>query len=350
MTTSSEVARAAGVSQATVSRVLNDDPRVAAATRARVLSAIKRLNYTPNAIARGLVTRRTGIIGVVVANIMNPFYPEFLEAIADRLAESQLKMLLFNASGQPEEEYIRVLLEQQVEGVVFTSATCDSRLVQELADRRFPAVLTNRYIKDIALDAAVGDNEGGARAVADHLLTLGHERIGVIAGDHLASTSNERLAAFRAALHDAGRAIDDDLVRQANFDPTMARDCARDLLDRPDRPTAIFCLNDLMAFGVLNAVRGLGLRVPDDVSVVGFDDIWMAGWESFRLTTVHQPLAEMARAAVDLLIERLNDPHRSVRKLVFPSALVVRETTTSLAATPSLDGSSAKRRTTVPAI
>jgi LacI family transcriptional regulator len=291
---------------------------------------MERLQYTPNAIARGLVTNRSGLIGVVVSDIMNPFYPQFLEAIASQLGEHDRKMLLFNAGGQSPEtddNYTRILLEQRVDGIIFTSAVRDSGLVQRLVERRFPVVLTNRYTEGVPCDMAIGDNEAGAGAAAQHLLDLGHERIAVVAGHPQASTSYDRLEGFRAALAAAGHVLDDALVRAADFNPEAARAQAVELLSLPHPPTAIFCLNDVMAFGVLNAVRSLGLGVPADVSVVGFDDIWMAGWETFRLTTVHQPLTEMARSSVDLLVERLADPERSPRKLVFPSRLVVRAST-----------------------
>lgn len=329
MPTSADIAREAGVSQATVSRVLNADPRVAHATRERVLEVMERLNYTPNAVARGLVKKRTDIVGVVVSDIMNPFYPEFLEAIASGLDARGIKMLLFNAGGQARDatdDYTRVLLEQRVDGMIFTSATRGSETVRRLVERRFPVVLTNRYAEGVGCDMALGDNEAGAAAAAEYLLKLGHERIAVIAGDPRASTSQDRLDGFRSALARGGHELDDELVQPAAFDPGLARARAFELLSRSDRPTAIFCLNDVMALGALNAAKALGLTVPGDVSVVGFDDIWMAGWETFKLTTVHQPLAEMARSSVDLLVERLDDPERSFRKLLFPSRLVVRNT------------------------
>lgn len=334
MATSSEVAREAGVSQATVSRVLNEDPRVAAETRARVLEAIKRLNYTPNAIARGLVTSKTGLIGVVVSDIMNPFYPAFLEAITDTLGEHNLQTVLFNAREQDEDVYTRVLLEQRVDGMIFTSARRESLMVHELIERRFPLVLTNRYSEDVECDMSIGENEGGARAAARHLLELGHRRIAVMTGDPATSTSHERLEGFRKELEDAGGGLDAELVRMAGFSSARAQAETAELLTGEDPPTAVFCLNDLMAFGAINAVRAAGLSVPGEVSVVGFDDIWMAGWESFRLTTVHQPLAEMARSSVELLTQRMEDPDRPVRKLVFQTKLVVRDTTGPATTTP----------------
>jgi LacI family transcriptional regulator len=325
--TSWDIAREAGVSQATVSRVINGDPRVAEATRARVAAVIRRMDYTPNAIARGLVTSRTRLIGVVVSDIVNPFYPELLEAIAQRLDEHDLRMVLYNQGAGSEQTYASMLLEQRVDGIILTSAMGDSAVVKGLADRRFPFVVTNRHTRSVECDLAVGDNDAGARAVADHLLSVGHERVAVIAGNPKASTSVDRLAGFRAAWIEAGRELPEEDVVHGGFNLQDAYDQAIALLERRDPPTAIFCLNDLMAFGALNAADRLGRAVPGDVSVVGFDDISMAGWERFQLTTVHQPLAEMATAAVDLLVERVADADRSPRKLVFPSRLVVRGTT-----------------------
>jgi LacI family transcriptional regulator len=348
MATSSEVAREAGVSQATVSRVLNEDPRVAPETRARVLEAIERLNYTPNAIARGLVTSKTGLIGVVVSDIMNPFYPEFLEAITDTLGEHGLRTVLFNARNQGEDVYTRVLLEQRVDGIIFTSALRNSLMVRKLTERGFPLVLTNRYAENVECDMAIGDNLGGGRLAGEHLLELGHRRIAVMTGDPQTSTSHERLEGLRQALEQAGVELDEELVRMAGFSSARTQAETTAVLSLDDPPTAVFCLNDVMAFGAINGIRAAGLSIPDDVSVVGFDDIWMAGWQAFQLTTVHQPLAEMARSSVDLLINRLEEPERPVRKLVFQTSLVARETTGPATTTagqltpPSGDGASAK--------
>jgi LacI family transcriptional regulator len=325
--TSSDIAREAGVSQATVSRVLNGDPRVAPATRLRVMEVVERLGYTPNAIARGLVTQKTDLVGVVISDVMNPFYPELLEAIAERLARHGLKMILFNAGGRDDDVYTRLLLEQRVDGIIFTSPRRDSAMVRDLARRGFPLVLTNRFVENVKCDMAIGDNRGGAQEVGEHLLALGHRRMAVITGDPRASTSHERLESFRAKLAAAGVRLADEMVVSGGFNAERAYRCAEELLKHGNRPTAIACLNDLMAFGALNAARRLGVRVPEDVSIVGFDDVWMAAWESFELTTVHQPLAEMARASVELLTARLANPKREVRRLVFPATLVVRKTT-----------------------
>jgi LacI family transcriptional regulator len=326
MATSIDVARAAGVSQATVSRVLNEDRRVLPATRERVLEAIDRLGYRPNAIARGLVTSSTGLVGVVVSNITNPFYPELLEAIAARLAERRLKMVLHNGVDH-EDEVVRRLLEQRVDGIVLTSSSLRSGVVAELTQRRVPFVLVNRTVDDAACDSVSGENAGGGALAAEHLLELGHRRIALIAGSPQASTSRDRVAGFRSALRRAGVPLPRELVANGDFRFEPAYAAARGLLSLDRPPSAIFCANDLMAFAALSAAHRAGVPVPDRLSLVGFDALPMSGWEPFELTTVRQPLPEMARAAVGLLAARIADPERPVQRLVLASSLIVRATT-----------------------
>jgi LacI family transcriptional regulator len=324
--TSWDIANEAGVSQTTVSRVLNDDPRVAEATRERVRAIIERSGYTPNAIARGLVTSRTNLVGVAITDIVNPFYPELVEAIAGQLGEHGLRMVFANTAGQPDDLYTRVLLEQRVDGIIFTSALLDSPTVRELAERNFPIVLANRYVDGVACDSVTGDNVSGARAAADYLLELGHRRIAVLLGHPRTSTSRDRLAGFKAGLAGSGVQVDPGLLREGRYAYEASYKQTNELLDLPRAPTAIFCLNDVMALGALNAARRSGFRVPDDVSVIGFDDVRLSSWETFGLTTVRQPLAAMARTSVDLLAHRLAFPGAPAQQRTFPSVLVVRST------------------------
>jgi LacI family transcriptional regulator, galactose operon repressor len=325
--TSIDIAREAGVSQTTVSRVLNGDPRVAKSTRKRVVDAIERRGYTPNAIARGLVTSRTNLVGVVISDIMNPFYPELLEAIVAQLSEHGLKTVFSNASGQPEDVYTRLLVEQRVDGMIVTSALLDSATVRRLAEQRFPIVLANRYVDGVECDTVSGDNRGGARAAAEHLLELGHERIAILVGHPQSSTSRDRFSGFREAVEEAGIELDPALVRPGGYRYDAAYAETLRLFELAAPPTAVFCLNDLMAFAALNAARSARVAVPEDLSVIGFDDIRMSSWQAFELTTVRQPLAEMARTSVDLLAQRVEAPGSSFRQIVFPSRLVPRRTT-----------------------
>jgi len=325
VTTSWDIAREVGVTQSTVSRALNGGP-VAEGTRARILDAAARRGYAVNAVARGLVTSRSRLVGVVVADVTNPFYPELIEAIGTRLTANGRNMLLANVgNGDDEAHHVKLLLEHRVEGIIFTSAMANSVAVRRLAADGFPIVLTNREVDGIDCDVIVGDNHAGAEAAAEHLLELGHRRIALLTGQRCTSTSRDRETAFKARLRHAGVAL--YRRAEAGFDQQTAFEASITLLSEAKPPTAIMCVNDLMAFGALNAARHLGLNVPDDVSVVGFDDIPMASWDTFRLTTVRQPLSAMAQEAADALDRRITSPEPQPKRLVFPSELIVRQTT-----------------------
>lgn len=323
--TSVDIARAAGISQATVSRALNGGV-VSEATRQRILEISKQLGYSPNAVARGLVTSRTRLVGVVVSDIVNPFYPEFLEEIGRSLATGGRQMLLQNAATGDHQSAVELLLQHRVDGIIFTAATSTTDVLRELVRRRFPVVLANRTV-DLDCDTVEGDNLAGAAAVVDHLHQLGHRRIALIEGTPTASTAAQRTAGFRAGLEAHGLTLRDEFLVRTDFRYEQAFEGTRRLLDRRHPPSAIFCHNDLLAIAALNAIRASGLRVPDDISVVGYDDTRQARWESIDLTTVRQPLAAMAARSVELLADRLAEPELPVRHEIFPAELRVRGST-----------------------
>jgi LacI family transcriptional regulator len=324
--TSVDIAHEAGVSQATVSRVLNNDRYVSASTRNRVLAVVEAHGYVRNAMAQGLVKRQSRLVGVLVADVTNPFYPELIEAIDARLGAAGLQMILSNArSRQVEAEAVRVLEEQRVAGIIFISAQLDSQPIARLVSSGFPVVLVNRYVDGVECDVVIGDSAGGMVLVAEHLVGLSHRRVALVAGTELASTSRDRVQAFRAALRERG--ADLTAVVRGEFDYDHAYQAALELLRREDRPTAIATVNDLMALAVLNVAQRLALSVPGELSVVGYDDIPLAGWERFSLTTVRQPLTEMARRASDLLQRRLQTPDAPFERVVYPAELVERAST-----------------------
>lgn len=318
------MARAAGVSQATVSRVLNDG-HVAAATRARVLEAIEAIGYTPNALARGLVTSSSGLVGVVVSDVANVFYPEVLETIAAQFSAVGLRMLLINAVDLDAADAVRMLTEQKVDAAVFTAALPGSRAVFDLAKQQFPVVLINRDL-DAPVDRVISDNRQGAKAAARHLLDLGHRQMGVLTGLPDASTTIDRLGGFQDVL-DTVPDIPPPVVIEGQFDYATAYHAVRRLLAVGPRPTALFCHNDYMAFAALNAARAAGVRVPEDLSVIGFDNVRLAAWEAFSLTTVNQAIDDITATAVSLLQSRLVDPDLEPRKVTYPCELIIRSTT-----------------------
>jgi LacI family transcriptional regulator len=325
--TSRHVAQVAGVSQSTVSRVLQGSSRVSPDTRERVLAAMKQAGYRPHAAARAMRTRRAGTIGVVVADITNPFYPELLEAVSRELDHAGQRMILWNSTGPSEAGALEAIREGSVDGLVFTTVTEESKPLEEALSQDEPVVLLHRGLDSRTCDEVVSDNISGARSVARYLTGAGHRRIGYLQGPSLPSTSVQRERGFREALADLGMPLDEQLVVRADFTHDTAHAAMRDLLQRDDPPTAVFCANDLTAFGAIDGALSLGRRVPEDVWVVGYDDIAMAGWDVFDLTTVRQPIATMARAAVRLLIERIDNPRLPPRRTEFPTELVVRGST-----------------------
>jgi LacI family transcriptional regulator len=323
--TSVDVARATGLSQATVSRALNGGI-VSASARERVLAASRDLGYRPNDVARGLVTRRTGTIGVVVSDILNPFYPEFLEALGIALGARGERMLLQNvASGgaHGEADAIEVLLRQRVDGIIVTAAVDGSTAVRELVASGFPVVLAHRTLP-IAVDAVESDNAGGAALVAELLHRRGHRAVTVLEGDPDTSTARQRGEGFAARARELGMVV---RTIPTGFDARAALDAAHAVLSARERPGAIVGHNDTIALAALNAARELGLRVPDDVAVVGFDDIAAAGWPIVGLSTVRQPTARMAQRAVELLASRIADPSLPPRREVLPVELIERAST-----------------------
>lgn len=328
--TSHDIAREAGVSQSTVSRALRGDPRVDPATAARVLRVAELRGYSPNASARSLVTRRTRTIAVVVADIKNPFYPELVEALHEALGRSGYRMVLVNerTDTRGQAGLAELYRGGGADGAVFVSVTIEQRVVELLTTSPVPSVLLNRDVDGADVDRVMADNHGGAGQVADLLHRLGHRRIAFLSGPENTSTSRDREAGFRKALEQRGAPMDPALRRVGEFTHRSGYQWASELLDRPDRPTAVFCANDVIAFGALDAARNLGIDVPGQVSIAGFDDIPMASWGAFSLTTVRQPLTDMARDAARILVERI-EGHDGVvhQRLVFPTHLVQRTTT-----------------------
>ncbi|MDI2032231.1 LacI family DNA-binding transcriptional regulator [Saccharopolyspora sp. TS4A08] len=325
MVTSRDVARLAGVSQMTVSRVLQDNGKVAPQTRERVLAAMREAGYRPHAAARTMRTRRTATVGVVVADITNPFYPQLLEAVAEALDAAGQRMVLWN--GADGSGALESLDEGTADGLIFTTVTEPTPQLTDAVDRSDPIVLLHRGLDELDCDQVTTDNLGGGRAVADYLVATGHTRIGFLAGPELPSTARHREQGFRERLAELGHPLAAELSVPSGFAHDLARTAMRDLLELPDPPTAVFCANDLTALGAVDGAVSLARRVPEDVWVVGYDDIAMAAWDSYDVTTVRQPIAEMARAAVRLLLERIDDRDLPAREERFPSELVVRGST-----------------------
>jgi LacI family transcriptional regulator len=325
--TSRDLARLAGVSQATVSRVLTNSPRVSPDTRARVLQVLAEANYTPNALARAMKTGRTDTIGVFMTRVTSPFHAALLDEIGRLLGEVGLHMILWNIEHDPEEEVSKVIQQRLVDGFILTSATYTSKLHTIAVASGTPTVLIHRGIDGLDCDQVVGDNWQGAFDAGRYLVEAGHRDIGLVTLKHTGNTSRDRDLGFRAALAEAGVSIKDSNVISTNVAHADGHAAARELLSAKKPPTAIYTVTDLLAFGLLDGARALGVTVPDDVWVVGFDNTDMASWEAFDLTSVNQPVHDIVKAGIDLLRRRIADPTAKPTILALPCPLVIRGST-----------------------
>ncbi|MFL9652116.1 LacI family DNA-binding transcriptional regulator [Streptomyces sp. PB17] len=324
--TSHDVARLAGVSQPTVSRALRDDPRVSPATREKVKRAAQALNYVPSEAGRTLSTRATRRVGVIVTDMTNPFYPHVVAPLHDELQRLGYRMMLLTERSD-EAVAEEKLLDQSLDGVVLATATTDSRLPALLERRGMPYVFLNRDTGRPGDFASVVDNEGGGRLVARELIRLGHRRIAGIFGAANTTTGRDRELGFRLALADGGIGLPDDRVVRGAFEYETGYAALPALLEAAEPPSAVFCGNDVVAIGVLNAALAAGVKVPDDLTVIGFDDLPMASWEVFRLTTVRHDLGELACQAARLLARRIaGEVDAEGERLVLPTEFVPRAT------------------------
>jgi LacI family transcriptional regulator len=323
--TSHDVARAAGVSQPTVSRALRGDPRLSEATRQRVVEAAEALQYVPSQRGRSLATRSSGQVAIVVSDLGNPFYLQVLDELHRALRESHLRMLVLTPDAQESVPFER-LVDGSLDGAILTTTVLDSQLPKALSERGFPFVLLNREVDAAPCDVCVVDNHRGAMLAATELIELGHTRIAAMFGPSTTSTGRDREAGFRAGLEQAGLALPDELWRRSPFQFDAGAAAALELIG--SRPTALFCANDILALGAFNALHGLGVKIPGQVSLIGFDDVLLAGWEVFQLTTISQDIPGMVSAATELLLTRImntGDP-LPPRRVVLEPTLVHRRT------------------------
>ena len=322
--TSHDVARLAGVSQPTVSRALRPDSQVSAVTRERVRKAAETLGYVPSELGRSLSTRSTRQIAMV-ADVDNPLYPQLVGPLHDAFAAQGYRMVLLAERDEELGEDER-LLDGSIDGAVLTTSQRNAALPLQLTERHVPFVQLNRVSDLVEADSVTADNAAGGRLVADLLVSLGHREIGAIFGPKETSTAGERERGFRAGLRAAGVRLPAQRVVRGWFTYRVGFEGMRRMLDRGDLPTAVFCSNDIVAVGALNALTAAGLRVPDDVTVVGFDDLAIAAWPVFALTTVRVDFEAMARRAAELLLDRLAEPARRPAHQRFPVELVLRTT------------------------
>ena len=325
--TSNDVARLAEVSQSAVSRSFTPGASVAPETRARVLAAARKLGYRPNAIASTLSSRRSRMIAVVMSNLQNQFYPVVVETLSQRLQKDGYHVLLFISETEDADELLLELLRYQVDGIVMASTHLSSGLAQQIADARIPVVMFNRTSNKGSISTVSSDNFGGGRAVAHFLADGLHQRVAYLAGAEDSSTNQERENGLRAGLAERGLRVVARAVGNYEFERAALAtlELFGSLVTSAERPDALFVASDHMAFAAIDTLRGaLGLRVPEDVSVVGFDNVPQAEWGAYHLTTVAQSVVSMIEATVHMLLQQLEDDAVTRDHMVVQTSLVLR--------------------------
>lgn len=322
-----DVARAAGVSMMTVSRVVNDKDDVSPTTRERVLDIVEQLNYRPSSLARGLASHRTGTLGFVVPDISNPFFASIVRSAEEAAYAQNYSVFLGNTNEDPQREQavLHSMEDNQVDGLILCSSRLgDDELFAIL--ERFPAsVLVFRQRKQAYIGAITLNDVSGATRAIEHLLSSGHRHIGLISGPPISMSSLNRQEGYQIALTDAGIPVNEEWICHCHPNVEAGQETAVDLLKNNPELSALFCHNDLIALGALQACNELGLRVPDEVAVIGYDDIRLASLVSPALTTLHIPRIEIGTQAMQMLLNQVADEASEPEEVWITPELVVRE-------------------------
>jgi DNA-binding LacI/PurR family transcriptional regulator len=318
----------AGVSQATVSRVFAGGTAVSEKKRKKVLEAAAKLNYALNAHARSLTTRRTRIIGIVMRNIGNPFYSAVLEIFYDRLSVLGYHILFINSENEEvKESEIRQLIEYNVEGVIITDALLSSPASEKFNRSDIAVILFNRYSAPSKGSAVFCDNYMAAKQIATYLLETGHRKFAFISGPSTTSTTLDRLKGFRERLQQKG--VHDLIIEAGDYTYENGFRSAQELVTRHSDIDCMFCGNDIIALGAMDGLKIFGYHVPDDISIVGFDNIRMSAWPSYSLTTWEQPLEEMVDATVKILMEEIKHKAAKPKVKLMKGKMIIRNSVKS---------------------
>jgi len=328
-----DVAKKAGVSISTVSRVLNNTGRISERTRKRVLRVMEELHYQPSMVASALTGKRTRTIGLVIPDVANPFFSEIARKVEDRGREQGFNVLMCNTDNNPETEemYLSLLRQKSVDGIIIGTTTNNYTMIKELLERNFPLVFIAQDIPELAINVVrVDDFLGGYQAVS-HLVSLGHQQIAIMLGNLRRTSDKYRLQAYQQVLQENGLKYEESWIVYTDYSMVDGKRAAMELLQSTPRPTAIFACFDSLAVGIYQAAKELGLRIPHDLSVVGFDNTILSSIIDPPLTTVAQPIEEMGRQAVDLLIAQVEGANHTKQRIILPPHLVVRRSACHIA-------------------
>ncbi|RAV18780.1 LacI family DNA-binding transcriptional regulator [Paenibacillus contaminans] len=332
MVTIYDIAKLANVSAMTVSRVINNTGKISDKTRAKVKKVMEELHYVPNSMARSLVLQETKMLSLLITDITNPFYTTLARGAEDAAMKRGYKLLFSNSDEDvaKESEYVDMVLSTRVDGVLFAPAGDDSLShLEKLRKHGIPFVLIDREVPGMESDTVLGDSKEGARKLVEHLIGLGHRRIALLNGSLDVSTARHRYTGYKEALKLSDIPFDDELIAESAYSrssPNRTIEAIERLLQLPERPTALFAANNFLAIEAIRAMRDRGIRVPDDMSVVCFDDLDLASVIDPFLTVAAQPAYQFGTIGVQLLLDRIQETDGAEwRKIILPSEMIVRK-------------------------
>lgn len=322
-----DVAELAGVHPSTVSRVINNDSRISEKTKNKVLLIIKKLGYTPNAIARGLKIKRTYTLGMLIPDITNPFFAEIARGVEDAANANGFNIILCNTDDKLKKEriYLEILKGKRVDGLILGTAHIKDKSIIELEKKKFPYILLSRNIEGLDKNCVIVDDVAGGIIVTEYLIKLGHRRIAHITGPPTVRVANNRLEGYKFALEKHQIEYYEELVEEGDFRIKGGYQAMKKFLELPEPPTAIFAANDLLALGAMQAIQKKKYHIPEDFCIIGFDDIRLASFVYPPLTTIRQPMLEMGALAVKMLLKIIEEGEFNQRKIVLKPKLIIRE-------------------------
>ncbi|MDP5274071.1 LacI family DNA-binding transcriptional regulator [Chengkuizengella axinellae] len=324
-----DIAREAGVSIATVSKVINNTGRIGDKTKQKVMKVMKELDYQPSIVASALTGKRTHTIGLLIPDIANPFFAEIARSVEDMGNELGFSVMMCSTDNNIDKEskYISLLEQKRVDGIIIATGTRNTDVLQNLLKKKLPIALIARDLPSLPVDTVLVDDYMGGYEATSHLISLGHQKISIIAEDLKVMSSKERIRGYRQALEDHGMEYDEEQIHVSDFTIEGGREVAATILAENNPATAIFACNDLLAMGVIQAAREIGVEIPSDLSIIGFDNTILASLCDPPLTTIAQPIQDMGKQVVELLVKEIKQEKQSKQRVVLMPSLEVRNTT-----------------------
>jgi DNA-binding LacI/PurR family transcriptional regulator len=324
-----DVAKKAGVSISTVSRVINNTGRIGEKTRKKVLNVIEELKYQPSVVASALTGKRTNTIGLIIPDVANPFFAEMSRSIEDHGRDLGFNVLMCNTdnNADTEEMYLSLLKQKSVDGIIIGTTTQNHNVLKELLQEQFPIALIAQDIPQLMIDVVTVDDFLGGYMATSHLVSLGHKKIAIMLSTYKRTSEKYRLQAYRQVLEENGLEYNEEFVVYADYKRGSGKRVATEVLQSPNKPTAIFAGNDFLAIEIYQAAKELGLKIPKDLSVIGFDNTILASIVDPPLTTIAQPIQEMGRQVMNLLVQEIEGKKNTKQRVVLLPELIIRGST-----------------------